>query len=89
LLQNLDIQYTVGLASGVPTTFITVGEKTQDGDDDGFLDIINALLAEKAPPQVFTTSYGFDTEADLSLSLTTYVVSSAASGTYPDHVIII
>lgn len=38
--------------------------------DEGFLDIITALLAESAPPQVISTSYGFDTEADLSLSLT-------------------
>ncbi|EIN06455.1 subtilisin-like protein [Punctularia strigosozonata HHB-11173 SS5] len=73
---DLDIQYTVGLASGIPTTFITVGEHTQDGDDEGFLDIINALLAEQAPPQVFTTSYGFDTEAELSKSLTVAMCNS-------------
>ncbi|KAJ7700742.1 subtilisin-like protein [Mycena rosella] len=67
---DLDIQYTVGLATGVPVTFVSVGERTQDGADEGFLDIINALIAEAAPPQVLTTSYGFDTEADLSESLT-------------------
>ncbi|KIJ35837.1 hypothetical protein M422DRAFT_180170 [Sphaerobolus stellatus SS14] len=55
---NLDIQYTVGVASGVPTTFISVGNNFQDGALDGFLDIINFLLAEAAPPQVLTTSYG-------------------------------
>ncbi|KIJ28813.1 hypothetical protein M422DRAFT_189249 [Sphaerobolus stellatus SS14] len=55
---NLDIQYTVGVASGVPTTFISVGNDFQDGALDGFLDIINFLLAEAAPPQVLTTSYG-------------------------------
>ena len=38
--------------------------------DEGFLDIINALLAENDPPQVISTSYGFDTEASLSFSLT-------------------
>ncbi|KAF8195013.1 family S53 protease-like protein [Pholiota molesta] len=55
---NLDIQYTVGIASGVPTTFISVGDNFQDGNLEGFLDIINSLLAETSPPQVLTTSYG-------------------------------
>ncbi|KAJ7490986.1 subtilisin-like protein [Mycena latifolia] len=67
---DLDIQYTVGLATGVPVTFVSVGTRTQDGADEGFLDIINALIAEPAPPQVLTTSYGFNTEADLSEPLT-------------------
>ena len=57
-VQNLDIQYTVGVASGVPVTFISVGNNFQDGNLQGFLDIINALLAESAPPHVLTTSYG-------------------------------
>lgn len=55
---NLDTQYTVGIATGVPTTFISVGENTKDGNLGGFLDIINALLAESNPPHVLTTSYG-------------------------------
>ncbi|KAJ7765733.1 subtilisin-like protein [Mycena metata] len=67
---DLDIQYTVGLATGVPVTFISVGETNKDGDDGGFLDIITALIAETTPPQVLTTSYGFNKEADLSKSLT-------------------
>ncbi|KZV66822.1 subtilisin-like protein [Peniophora sp. CONT] len=67
---NLDIQYTLGMANGIPTAFVDVGDNTKDGDDGGFLDIINALIAESNPPQVISTSYGFDTEADLSLSLT-------------------
>ncbi|KAJ6630336.1 subtilisin-like protein [Mycena sp. CBHHK59/15] len=67
---DLDIQYTVGLATDVSITFVSVGERTQDGADEGFLDIINALIAEAAPPPVLTTSYGFNTEADLSKALT-------------------
>ncbi|KAI0321293.1 family S53 protease [Amylostereum chailletii] len=55
---NLDIQYTVGIASGVPTVFISVGEQYHDGDLEGFLDIMNFLLGEDSPPQVLTTSYG-------------------------------
>ncbi|KAF7986027.1 hypothetical protein HWV62_41376 [Athelia sp. TMB] len=66
---NLDIQYTVGLATDVPVTFVSVGETYKDGDDQGFLDIINALIGESAPPLVLTTSYGFDVESDLSRSL--------------------
>ncbi|ETW78242.1 serine protease S53 [Heterobasidion irregulare TC 32-1] len=53
---SLDIEYTVAVASNVPITFITVG----DGTATGFLDEINALLALDNPPQVLTTSYGFD-----------------------------
>ncbi|THH29754.1 hypothetical protein EUX98_g4430 [Antrodiella citrinella] len=55
---NLDIQYTVGLATGVPTTFISVGNNFQDGNLEGFLDIVNFLLGESNPPNVLTTSYG-------------------------------
>ncbi|KAJ6606083.1 subtilisin-like protein [Mycena vulgaris] len=73
---DLDIQYTVGLATDVPVTFVSVGETTKDGADEGFLDIINALIAEPAPPQVLTTSYGFNTEADLSETLTVAMCNS-------------
>ncbi|KZT38181.1 family S53 protease-like protein [Sistotremastrum suecicum HHB10207 ss-3] len=57
---NLDIQYTVGIATGVPVTFISVGENNQDGNLDGFLDLVNFILNEDAAvrPQVLTTSYG-------------------------------
>ncbi|KAJ6554255.1 family S53 protease [Mycena capillaripes] len=67
---NLDIQYTVGLATGVPVNFVSVGDSFKDGADEGFLDIITALIAETTPPQVLTTSYGLNKEADLSKSLT-------------------
>ncbi|EIN08102.1 subtilisin-like protein [Punctularia strigosozonata HHB-11173 SS5] len=55
---DLDIQYTVGVATNVPTVFISVGENFQDGALEGFLDIINFLLNMASPPQVLTTSYG-------------------------------
>ena len=71
LVQNLDIQYTVGIATGVPVTFISVGERTKDGALDGFLDIINFLLGQSAPPQVLTTSYG-QNEDNISASLAKY-----------------
>ena len=53
--QNLDIQYTVGLATGVPAYFVSVGDNYQDGDDEGFLDTINGLLGETAPPLALST----------------------------------
>ncbi|KAA1474745.1 family S53 protease [Dentipellis sp. KUC8613] len=56
---NLDTQYTVGIASGVPTVFVSVGTSNPDGID-GFLDIVNALLNDSNTPHVFTTSYGFN-----------------------------
>lgn len=64
---NLDVQYTIGVASGVPTVFISVGDDSNDGIF-GFLDTANHLLAETTPPHVMTTSYGSD-ESDISRSL--------------------
>ncbi|KAF7376352.1 Subtilisin-like protein [Mycena sanguinolenta] len=64
---NLDIQYTVGVATGVPITFVSVGDNTPD---TGFLHIATALLAEKSPPQVLTSSYSVQDEAALSKRLT-------------------
>ncbi|KAI0064302.1 family S53 protease [Artomyces pyxidatus] len=65
---DLDVQYTVGLASGVPTVFVSVGDSYQDGDLEGFLDIVNYLLAESTVPTVMTTSYG-ENESDMSIDL--------------------
>ncbi|KAI0923099.1 hypothetical protein AcV5_009919 [Taiwanofungus camphoratus] len=65
---NLDVQYTIGLATDVPVVFISVGESNNDGDLSGFLDIINYLLNEDSPPQVLTTSYG-EVESEISISL--------------------
>ncbi|KAJ7612282.1 family S53 protease [Roridomyces roridus] len=66
---NLDIQYTVGVASGVPVTFISVGNNTQDGVS-GFIDIVNAILTMPVGkrPTVLSTSYGFN-EQDLPVPL--------------------
>ncbi|KAK0186036.1 family S53 protease-like protein [Armillaria mellea] len=55
---NLDIQYTVGIATGVPTVFISVSNSTDI--TDGFLDMADFLNAEASLPQVLTTSYGLD-----------------------------
>ncbi|KAJ7133390.1 family S53 protease [Mycena epipterygia] len=65
---NLDIQYTVGVATGVPVFFVSVGESFQDGDLEGFLDIVNFLSDEDSVPQVMSTSYG-ENETDMSKAL--------------------
>ncbi|KAF9938982.1 hypothetical protein BGZ65_011778 [Modicella reniformis] len=59
---NLDIQYTVGLANGVPTTFYSMGN-----NDTGFVDFSNYLLGMVNPPSVISISYGYD-ERDLTSS---------------------
>ena len=62
------MEYTVGIATGVPTVFISVGDQFQDGDLEGFLDLVNALSAKETPPTVLTTSYG-ENEDDISRTL--------------------
>ncbi|KAI0755126.1 family S53 protease [Daedaleopsis nitida] len=57
---NLDIQYTLGVATGVPTVFISVGGQNQDQDLFGWLDVANHLLAQTTPPHVLTTSYSWN-----------------------------
>ncbi|KAI9436186.1 subtilisin-like protein [Lactarius indigo] len=76
---DLDVQYTIGLASGVPTVFISVGDQYQDGDLEGFLDIINFLGGKSAPPQVLTTSYG-QGENTISRALCNAYASLGARG---------
>lgn len=58
----------------MPTVFISVGEDNQDNGLEGFLDIVNFLLAEDAPPQVLTTSYG-QNENTMSAALAKYSTS--------------
>ncbi|KAL6306871.1 family S53 protease [Sparassis latifolia] len=56
---NLDTQYTTGIATDVPITFLSVGSNNNDGYLSGFLDVANYLLAENSPPQAMSTSYSF------------------------------
>ncbi|KAI0642674.1 family S53 protease-like protein [Trametes meyenii] len=59
---SLDTQYTVGLATNVNTTFVSVGPGNGDGVQ-GFLDIIEFFLNQTSPPLVLTTSFEFDESA--------------------------
>ncbi|KAJ6495850.1 subtilisin-like protein [Mycena vulgaris] len=58
---DLDVEYTVGLATGVPVEFLSVGGRP----DSDFSDLATALLDTNTfldgvdnPPSVVTTSYG-------------------------------
>ncbi|TFY67250.1 hypothetical protein EVJ58_g1740 [Rhodofomes roseus] len=80
---NLDIQYTVGVATNVPTVFISAGENNNDGDLGGFLDMTDLLLNETNPPQVWTTSYGpneDDVPEDLAYNLCNAYAQLGARG---------
>ncbi|KAF7307389.1 Family S53 protease-like protein [Mycena indigotica] len=61
---SLDIQYSVGVANGIPIRFISVGPLNND-ELGGFLDQVNTLIADDSRPTVLSTSYGFD-EQDLT-----------------------
>ncbi|KAM5542002.1 hypothetical protein V8D89_004312 [Ganoderma adspersum] len=52
---NLDTQYTVGVATSIPTMFISTGGKYIDS----WLDLADFLLSQDHPPSVLTTSYAF------------------------------
>ncbi|KAJ6513955.1 subtilisin-like protein [Mycena vulgaris] len=73
---DLDIQYTVGVASGVPVSFISVGDDSQD-DVSGLIDIVSSILTMPATqrPKVLTTSYGFN-EQDFPASLAVAVCNA-------------
>ncbi|KAH9920683.1 peptidase S8/S53 domain-containing protein [Fomitopsis serialis] len=80
---NLDIQYTVGVATDVPVVFISAGEDNQDGDLGGFLDMTDLLLNQTSPPQVWTTSYGpneDDVPEDLAYNLCNAYAQLGARG---------
>lgn len=69
ILQNLDTQYTVGVATEVPELFYTVGSQGNGGNlVDELLDVINLLLSETTPVQTLTTSYG-ENENQISSAL--------------------
>jgi len=62
---NLDTQYTIGLATDVPVTFISAGDSFDPTDNEfaqTVLDTALYMLALPSPPQVMTTSYGDDEE---------------------------
>ncbi|KAI9436202.1 peptidase S8/S53 domain-containing protein, partial [Lactarius indigo] len=69
---DLDVQYTIGIVSGVSTVFISVGNRPQNNDAGRLGDLINLLLTERELPQVLTTSYVWD-ENTISHALTNFM----------------
>ncbi|KAF8207431.1 family S53 protease [Mycena galopus ATCC 62051] len=65
---QLDIQYTVGIAGNVPTTFVL--DEANSDPSISYLDTINWLLSQEDPPTVFSTSY-LNLESDLTQSVAT------------------
>lgn len=68
---GLDIQYAMGIASGVPTTFLSVGPEMFTHPDDfvtALLNEANYLLSLENPPNVLTSSYGIN-EANVTQSM--------------------
>ena len=74
------------MVSGVPVTFISVGEDVNDGALGGFLDMTNFLLGESNPPQVLTTSYG-ENEDVISRPLAKWVTLRLLSRIHIDALI--
>lgn len=52
---DLDIQYTVGIATGVPVTFLSNGN---EDFNTGLIDTATFLAGSRDLPTVITTSYG-------------------------------
>ncbi|KAJ6535711.1 family S53 protease-like protein [Mycena capillaripes] len=68
---NLDIQYTLGIATGVPVEFLSVGGSFTTA----LLDTTTFLDGIATPPTVMTTSYG-TTESSIGLSMATKICNS-------------
>ncbi|KAJ7723451.1 family S53 protease [Mycena maculata] len=62
---QIDIQYTVGVAGNVPTTYLL--DQSNSDAAISYMDTINWLLSQEDPPTVFTTSYANE-EAELTQS---------------------
>ncbi|KAJ7797905.1 peptidase S8/S53 domain-containing protein [Mycena olivaceomarginata] len=70
---NLDVQYTVGLGTGVPVTFLSVGnDTTETGFITSLLDTTIFLAGAADPSSTMTTSYG-DNEINFGNSLATKI----------------
>ena len=67
---NLDLQYAVGIATGVPVTFLSVGGNITTDNEFGnaLLDTTIFLHRTARPPTVMTSSYA-DEEANIDPGL--------------------
>ncbi|KAJ7884129.1 Pro-kumamolisin, activation domain-containing protein [Mycena olivaceomarginata] len=70
---DLDIEYTVGIATGVPVEFLSVGGGDTDEDfASSLLDTTTFLDGVPNPPSAMTTSYGLN-EEEFGSSLATKI----------------
>ncbi|KAJ7917387.1 family S53 protease-like protein [Mycena leptocephala] len=70
---DLDIEYTVGIATGVPVEFLSVGGGDTDQDfASSLLDTTTFLDGVPNPPSAMTTSYGLN-EEEFGSSLATKI----------------
>ncbi|KAI0769591.1 family S53 protease [Trametes elegans] len=74
---DLDTQYTVGIATGVPVVFVSVGPQGPPGGES-FLDTANFFLSENNPPSVVTTSYTHPVESGISPALAKNICNAFA-----------
>ncbi|KAJ6564191.1 family S53 protease-like protein [Mycena capillaripes] len=72
---NLDIQYTVGIATEVPAQFLSVGN---NNFATALLDTTTFLAGVASPPSVVTTSYG-TTESSFGISMATKICNGYAA----------
>jgi tripeptidyl-peptidase-1 len=75
---DLDVEYTVGVATGVPVYFLSVGDSYQDGGLEGFLDTVNYISSSSVKTYVLTTSYG-QNENTISRALAVKLCNAYAS----------
>ncbi|KAJ7448380.1 family S53 protease-like protein [Mycena latifolia] len=70
---GLDIQYAMGIATGVPTMFLSFGGSgSSDGFAQALLDTTIFLDGIDNPPSVMTTSYS-SSESDFGISMATKI----------------
>ncbi|KZT71778.1 family S53 protease [Daedalea quercina L-15889] len=79
---NLDVQYTIGIATDIPVTFISAGDDDNPSSDkfaEVILDTTLYMRGLASPPQVITTSYG-DDEDNVSEKLSHSLCDGGFSG---------
>jgi tripeptidyl-peptidase-1 len=70
------LQWTIGLAPGVPTSFLSVGNSSDPLDR--FLDTVNYISASDSVTHVLTTTHNSN-ENSISLALATKICNAYAS----------
>ncbi|VDC00558.1 unnamed protein product [Peniophora sp. CBMAI 1063] len=81
---DLDVEYTVGLATGVPVRFVSVSDSAANDDTGGFLTTAESHLANASSSHVVTTSYGIDEDTmsvPIAQSLCNIYMQLSAMGT--------